>query len=118
MSRVLFFSLPAHGHVNPTLPVVRELVRRGHDVRYCKAEAFRAKIEATGAEFVPIDAFLPPAPDDLQKRAGVDFASLIEMAADTTLAMGDWMRQEVENRRPDIVVADSVCAWGDRKSVV
>ena len=112
MSRVLFFSLPAHGHVNPTLPLVRELVRRGHDVRYCMAESFRAKIEATGAEFVAIDAFLPPAPDDLQKRAGVDFASLIEMATDTTLAMGDWMRQEIENRRPDIVIADSVCAWG------
>ena len=112
MSSVLFFSLPAHGHVNPTLPVVRELVRRGHDVRYCMAEAFREKVEDTGAQLVPLDAFMPPAPPDLQKRAGVDFASLIEMAVDTALAMDEWMRREFEERRPDIVVADSVCAWG------
>ena len=29
-----FVSLPAHGHVNPALPVVAELVRRGWRVSY------------------------------------------------------------------------------------
>ena len=28
VSRVLVFNVPAHGHVNPTLPVVAELVAR------------------------------------------------------------------------------------------
>jgi UDP:flavonoid glycosyltransferase YjiC (YdhE family) len=51
MSRVAVTGMPAAGHVNPTLPVVRELVRRGHDVVYYDDEEFRRPIEATGAEF-------------------------------------------------------------------
>ena len=45
---IAFFCIPAHGHTNPTLAVVRELTARGHTVRYYTTEAFRAKIEAAG----------------------------------------------------------------------
>ena len=50
-----FFCIPAHGHTNPTLAVVRELTARGHAVRYYTTVAFRAKVEAAGAVFVPFD---------------------------------------------------------------
>ena len=40
MAKVLFFNLPAHGHVNPTLPLVAELVHRGEHVIYYSSEAF------------------------------------------------------------------------------
>ena len=50
MSRIVFFSIPAHGHTNPTLGVVRELVSRGHQVWYYSYEAFREKIEAAGGK--------------------------------------------------------------------
>lgn len=112
MACILFFSLPAHGHVNPTLPLVRELTSRGHRVLYYDVEAFREKIEAAGAQLVPIDAFMPPAPADLDRRAGKDFASLIEMAADTTLLLEDKVSQDVAAYRPACVVGDSVCLWG------
>lgn len=112
MAQILFFSIPAHGHVNPTLPFVRELIARGHTVRYYNAEAFREKIEAAGAEFCPIDAYMPPKPDDLKKRAGKDFASLIEMAADVTLALESDFAREIERNKPDLIIADSVCLWG------
>ena len=52
---IAFFCIPAHGHTNPTLAVVRELTARGHTVRYYTTEAFRAKVEAAGAVFVPFD---------------------------------------------------------------
>jgi UDP:flavonoid glycosyltransferase YjiC (YdhE family) len=29
MATAIFFGLPAHGHTNPTLPIVTELVRQG-----------------------------------------------------------------------------------------
>ena len=109
---MLFFSIPAHGHVNPTLPLVRALVSRGHQVRYDNAEAFREKIEAAGAVFCPIDSCMPPAPKDLKKRAGKDFASLIEMAADVTLALEPEFVRLLEQNRPDLIVFDSVCLWG------
>lgn len=48
---LVFFNIPASGHVNPTLPVVTELVRRGVRVTYFCTEGYRAKIEATGATY-------------------------------------------------------------------
>lgn len=51
MSKVVFLSHPAHGHINPTLPVVAELIRRGEEVVYYATDLFRPKIEATGATF-------------------------------------------------------------------
>ena len=51
MAKILFFNVPAYGHVNPTLPVVTELVRRGHQLVYYDADTFERTIQATGAEF-------------------------------------------------------------------
>ena len=59
MKNIMYFCIPAHGHHNPTLPVVTELVRRGNKVRYFSFEEFREKIEKTGAEFIPCDSFMP-----------------------------------------------------------
>lgn len=112
MSSVWFFSIPAHGHVNPTLPVVRELVRRGHSVRYYEVEPFREKIEAAGASFVDVGAYMPPAPEDIDRIAGRDFAALIGMVTDTTLALDARIAQDVAAGRPDVIVSDSVCFWG------
>ena len=112
MAAIFFFSLPAHGHVNPTLPLVRELTARGHRVLYYDVEAFREKIEAAGAQLVPIDAYMPPTPQDLDRRVGKDFASLIEMAADLTLSLNERVAQDVAEHHPACVVGDSVCIWG------
>src|SRR5436190_22104159 len=51
MPKLLFFNIPAYGHVNPTLPVVTELVKRGHSLVYYNAETFASAIKVTGAEF-------------------------------------------------------------------
>lgn len=57
MSKIVFFCIPAHGHTNPTLGVVRELVERGHQVYYYSYNSFREKIEAVGATFVSCDDY-------------------------------------------------------------
>ena len=44
MSKIVFFNIPAHGHTNPTLGVVRELTARGHQVWYWSYEVMRQKI--------------------------------------------------------------------------
>src|SRR3954462_9700106 len=46
-----FVSIPAHGHVNPTLPLVAELVGRGHRGTYFTAADFGARIRHAGAAF-------------------------------------------------------------------
>ena len=44
MAKALFFSLPLHGHTNPSLPLVRELVRRGDEVIYYSNDTFAEKV--------------------------------------------------------------------------
>ncbi|HLG64573.1 MAG TPA: macrolide family glycosyltransferase [Ktedonosporobacter sp.] len=51
MTRFLCIVSPQHGHINPTLAVVQELVERGDTVIFYATEQFRPSIEATGAIF-------------------------------------------------------------------
>ncbi|MFC3750282.1 macrolide family glycosyltransferase [Paenibacillus sp. GCM10012306] len=49
MARVLFINGGSEGHINPTLGVVQELITRGEEVVYFSIEAYRERIEQTGA---------------------------------------------------------------------
>jgi len=109
---IFFFSIPAHGHVNPTLPVVRELTARGHRVVYYETEEFREKIEAVGAEFISIEPYMPPAPENIDRVAGKDFAALIEMVSVTAIGLDQRIREDIQKYRPDCMIGDSVCFWG------
>lgn len=114
MSKIVFFCIPAHGHTNPTLGVVRELVERGHEVWYYSYEAFREKIEGAGAKFVPCDACdaeLHLKPEDAT-RVGKDLAFSTRILVDTTLALDDMVCREMERIKPDCIVADSMAVWG------
>jgi UDP:flavonoid glycosyltransferase YjiC (YdhE family) len=68
MARLLLCAMPAVGHVTPMLPLAAALVSRGHEVRCYTGEAFRDKVERTGATFEPMVTPLDPgdrALDDL-----------------------------------------------------
>lgn len=54
MARILICTHPITGHVNPPLEIARALVGRGHEVRFYTGRKFRAKVEATGAEYAPM----------------------------------------------------------------
>ena len=112
MARIAFFSIYAFGHTNPTLAVVGELTRRGHRVRYYSFSPFQKAIEAAGGEFVRCDAYLPPPPSDLDRQVGRDFAGLVEMITDTTLAMNGPIGRDLREFAPHCVVSDSLCFWG------
>ncbi|MFC4562178.1 macrolide family glycosyltransferase [Nocardiopsis mangrovi] len=56
---IAFATLPAHGHINPTLPLVRELVRRGHRVGYAVNEAFHPTVESAGATALALPGEIP-----------------------------------------------------------
>ena len=111
--RVLWFCIPAFGHTNPTIEVVRELVRRGHEVRYYSFEDFREKIEGTGAEFVPCDAYLPPIDEKAERRLRKVSTTEMSVQSFRTVANLDpLVSADVASWRPDVVVTDSACFWG------
>ncbi len=114
MSKIVFFCIPAHGHTNPTLGVVRELIARGHEVWYYSYKIMQEKIESTGARFVACDDY-----DMEQKldpkdavRVGKDLAFSTKLLVDTTLALDDMVIAHMKELKPDCIVADSMAVWG------
>ena len=114
MSRIVFFCIPAQGHTNPTLGVVRELVARGHEVLYYSYSMLREKIEAAGATFIACDEFDAEQHLTPQEgaRIGSDLALSTRVLVDTTLALDEMVCTEMERLRPDCIVADSMAVWG------
>lgn len=113
MSKIMFFCIPATGHTNPTLRVVEELTRRGHQVRYYSFNQFREKIEAAGAEFISCDEFLPEVDDHAAAR--LKRVSTTEMTVQDfaiTARLDPMLTRDVQAFRPDCIVSDSVCFWG------
>src|SRR5690606_41913602 len=49
VSTIAFVNVAMHGHINPTLPVVAELSRRGHAVSYHTPASYAPGIGAAGA---------------------------------------------------------------------
>jgi UDP:flavonoid glycosyltransferase YjiC (YdhE family) len=56
VARFLVATQPITRHVLPALPLARELIERGHGVRWYCGEKFKARIEPTGTRFVSYDA--------------------------------------------------------------
>lgn len=112
MSKIVFFCIPAYGHTNPTIPVVQELTKKGHEVWYYSFDMFREKIESAGARFISCDKYLPELRPEDEKKVGKDFAALIEMVADSTINLDKKVCQELQKFKPDCIVSDSVCFWG------
>lgn len=54
MTRFLIGTIPAAGHVNPGLPIARQLVQQGHQVWWYTGAGFKQKVEVTGARHLPI----------------------------------------------------------------
>ena len=114
MSKIVFFCIPAYGHTNPTLGVVRELTARGHEVRYYSYEPMRTLIEAAGAQFVACDPYdceqhLTPADG---ARVGKDIAFSTHILVETTLALDEMVCADMRAYAPDCIVADSMAVWG------
>lgn len=114
MSKIAFFCIPAHGHTNPTLGVVKELVNRGNEVWYYSYDTMKEKIESTGAKYIscdPYDIQMQLKPEDAD-RVGKDIAFSTEILVKTTLALDEAILNDMKEWKPDCIVADSVAAWG------
>ncbi|WP_200207931.1 macrolide family glycosyltransferase [Micromonospora coerulea] len=104
MSAVAFLNIAMHGHINPTLPVVAELVRRGHAVTYHTTPAYAEEIAATGARVLPYSG-------DDQPLSGTP-VTLMEQLARTAVRVLPAVLTDLRGARPDLIVHDSLCPWG------
>ena len=111
--RIAWFCIPAHGHTNPTLGLVKKLTEAGHQIWYFSFEEFREKIESAGATFISCDGYDFEMEDkDNADRVGKDKVFATELLVSSTLALDDMTSRAIDDIKPDIVVSDSVAFWG------
>ena len=111
--KIAWFCIPAHGHTNPTLGLVKTLTAAGHQVWYFSFEEFREKIENAGATFIGCDGYDFEMEDkDNADRVGKDKVFATELLVSSTLALDEMTTRVIEEIKPDVVVSDSVAFWG------
>jgi hypothetical protein len=108
--KIVAFNVPATGHVDPSLPLVAELVGRGHQVHYFLTETYRAQVEATGATYletpgIPGDYF-----DDVSEQFNPLWLATLLLETSHDLLPG--LSQQLAELEPAIVIYDSMCPWG------
>ncbi|MDF5729574.1 MAG: glycosyltransferase [Rhizonema sp. PD38] len=96
MSKVVVFNLPLHGHINPSLAVIKELVVRGEQVIYYTTEQFETKIQATGATI---------------RRYAFNDAPLLALMAQAFQSIPQLL-DEVRRELPDYILYNVMCLWG------
>jgi MGT family glycosyltransferase len=117
MARYLFAPIPVTGHVNPGLPIARELVKRGHDVRFYSTPRFRRAIESIGARWVPLRQALHIDEEQMDRWPGRPQGGIAQIRYDVKNIFIEFVRGaladlEAELRREpaDVVVADNTSA--------
>ena len=111
--KIAWFCIPAHGHTNPTLRLVKTLTEAGHQIWYFSFEEFREKIERAGATFIGCDGYDFEMEDkDNADRVGKDKVFATELLVSSTLALDEMTTRVIGEIRPDVVVSDSVAFWG------
>ena len=112
--KIVFFNIPAHGHTNPTLGVVKELINNNHEVYYYSYEIMREKIESSGAHFIPCDKFdsQTKLSNEDKEKIAKDLVFSTNLIVDMTLRLDDEILKEMQELKPDVIVADSMAFWG------
>ncbi|MEV0319330.1 macrolide-inactivating glycosyltransferase [Streptomyces sp. NPDC050658] len=104
-AHIAMFSIAAHGHVNPSLEVIRELVARGHRVTYAIPPLFAEKVAETGAEVVPFTTTLP-GPDADPEAWGTELIDNIEPFLAEAISTLPQLAAAYEGDEPDLVLHD------------
>ena len=111
--KIAWFCIPAYGHTNPTLALVKELTAACHEVYYFSFAQFQKQIEEAGAVYIACDENDFEMEDkDNADRVGKDMAFSTELIVSSTLALDELISQKIAQIRPDLIVADSVAYWG------
>ncbi len=113
MAHLLCYTSPGRGHLFPTVPVLLEMVRRGHDVSLMTLAGEVARMTAAGLGTRPIDAAIEAvALDDWGASSPM---AALDRAVRAFVARAEHeipdLQRAIEREQPDLVLVDFNC-WG------
>ncbi|HWS85163.1 MAG TPA: macrolide family glycosyltransferase [Ktedonobacteraceae bacterium] len=110
MAKYVFLEMPAYGHVNPTLAVAQELVKRGQEVIYYLPEQFKGAVEATGAVFRSYGSKLKGI-SPMATPSGMLGGGLPALMVDESRHVLPQVLDRIRAEQPDYIVYGAMCVW-------
>lgn len=107
MKTFLFFGMPGHGHLNPLLPIMKELVDKKHKVICYSLDEFKSKITQTGAIYKKYPARFIKDPI-ISKYP----AKAARYAIETSEYATPLLIEETKKIKPDVIIYDPLAVWG------
>ncbi|MEV4645795.1 macrolide family glycosyltransferase [Saccharopolyspora sp. NPDC049357] len=108
----LFTSVPAFGHVNPTLALVTELLDRGHRVTYAVGADAIEPVRATGAEVIELPTKIPELGGRGQHFTPERMRTMAEFFVDDVRTCLPVLLEHFGDAPPDAVCSDGMTAYG------
>ena len=112
MSRVLFINGNAYGHINPTLPLVKELQARGEEIVYYSTADFKERIEEHGAAFADYGEVLGRFLRNFKPSGNHPFYTLIEFMLQMDEAVIPIILEREKGKQYDYLIHDSMFGGG------
>jgi MGT family glycosyltransferase len=112
MACALFINGNLYGHINPTLPVVSELVRRKEDVWYLCSKIFEDKVQACGARFIDLSENIEAFMTGYKPAGNHPFYTLLEYIIRYDEAVLPELLAKIGEMHFDYIVCDSILGAG------
>jgi MGT family glycosyltransferase len=106
MKKILYFSLPGHGHTNPTLVLSKELQKRGNTVLYYSTETFKKRIDDAGLTYRSYS------PHEYDSNNIGNVAIFAKKLIERTEFEVEYLLPVLQKEKPDLIVHDSFAVWG------
>lgn len=105
---IVFFGLPAYGHINPTLSLISKLVRYNYRVIYYASEEYRTELEGHGAEFRVYNF------GDIEwnPQIGSQILKLAELILRFSNEQLETLLAQVKELQPVLIIHDTLAFWG------
>ncbi|AKU97645.1 Zeaxanthin glucosyl transferase [Labilithrix luteola] len=113
MATILCYTSPARGHLFPTMPILLELRRRGHDVVVYTLLEELPNVRAAGLRARAIDGHIEAIQHDDYEASSV--VGALDRAVQTFVARAEHevldLREAIRTEKPDALIVDFNC-WG------
>lgn len=116
MSKIVFFSNPAYGHLTAVFPIIKKLVEEGNEVKWYCTEKYKDFVKSSGAEFVQYRTKF----EELYSLENItsNFYNLLEGVLELNRKAYNEYFEEVKSMEVDLILHDSMCSFAKNISDV
>ena len=105
---VVFYTTPAHGHINPALPIISSFIDKGYEVVAYSTEEFKNIIENSGAVFKSYEN----GDITFDTSVGSELVPLTNLILKFSLYALPTLIREAKEISPVLIMHDTLAFWG------